>query len=331
MGLLSSGVGQYFVQTVLHATIIALVVEAVINTYHLTKFSYQIRLRFLVLLLPVLYLPFFFLLYPMRSSEHFRRHLALFDSNQWLMLRLWDDILLGHLFLAVLVGTALFFFFKEMVPFLKFYLGHHPSPHILVSGQFPRVEEVITRLTQDKGLPRPVVLVSAENAPTVYTSGLKTLVLSTSAVNMLDNDELEAIIAHELAHFTGGVSGINRAGLALRFMMFYNPIALLIFRRMVSDLERHCDDIAVTVTGKPLALASGLLKAFRCSPMKCTLTPNDYELSRTSTLEDKACRELVKERVNRILSPEEADDIPYYKLRLMVVAGFLTALLFFVV
>ena len=69
----------------------------------------------------------------------------------------------------------------------------------------------------------------------------------------MDDEELEAVISHELAHLAVAGYRIAQAALWLRFLMFYNPVALLIFRRILDDNEKSCDEIAVLASGKRLA------------------------------------------------------------------------------
>lgn len=335
MDFLSSSVGQYIVQTILHSTIIAIIVETILSSWHIRKPLPQIKFRFLALALPVLYLPVFYLLYPPRASSYFRQQSALFDFNQWMEIRIGGNVSLWHLFVAVLALTVGFFLVKEAIPVIRHYLSHRLTFPVMRRGEFPKLDVVLANLTNNGELPYPIVLASTTDTPAVYTLGSRTLVLSAATINILDMDELEAVIAHELAHFTRWVVNINRASLLLRFVLFYNPIALLVFRRIIHDNEKLCDDIAVAVTGKRLALASGLLKVFRHTATEPSPTHgnglNVILSPRVSALEDIACRELVKERVTRILHPDEAGIVPYQNYRFLVTAGMLMALLFFVV
>jgi tryptophan synthase beta subunit len=41
-------------------------------------------------------------------------------------------------------------------------------------------------------------------------------------------------------------------------VMFYNPVALMEFRRIVQEEEKICDDVAVSLTGGGAALAGAL-------------------------------------------------------------------------
>jgi hypothetical protein len=46
-------------------------------------------------------------------------------------------------------------------------------------------------------------------------------------------------------------------------LMFFNPVVLLEFRRATQDEEKICDDMAVSLTHKPHALAGTLKKLYR--------------------------------------------------------------------
>ena len=48
----------------------------------------------------------------------------------------------------------------------------------------------------------------------------------------------------------------------LRVLMFYNPVILMEFRRIVQEEEKICDDLAVAMTGDRKAMAGALRKFF---------------------------------------------------------------------
>lgn len=335
MDFLNSSLGQYLVQTVFHSVIIAFVVESLLRVWHIQEPFSQIKFRLLVLLLPVLYLPFFYLLYPPRAGVYFHGQVALINFNQWLELRVGGGIAVWHLFVALLALTTLLFVLKEVIPGVKYYLGHRPSFPVIKEGQFPKLDSVLANISKVRGFPMPALFLSPEDTPVVHSLGRRGLVLSASTINLLDSEELEAVITHELAHLIRQSSGVNRLLLALRFLMFYNPVALLIFHRIINDNERLCDDMAVSLTGRRMALGSGLLKVFRHTAVgsapglagdsKGRLSPQ------TGTLESRSRRELVKERLERLLQPDKAGDVPYQNFRVVLTAGLLVALLFFVV
>ncbi|MFH1169681.1 MAG: M56 family metallopeptidase [Chloroflexota bacterium] len=331
----SSAIGQYVLQTYLHSVIIAIVIEAIIAFWHLQRPRIQVRFRLLVLL-PGLYLPLFNLLYPPRSGIFFHQAVAIFDFSQWLRLRLVGGLALWHLLAAMLALTALYFLLREAIPTARHYLGHHHRLPTVNDGQFPKLDSVLDSLSRHRGFPKPLVLLSPEAHPIIYTMDRRRLVLSASVINTLDTDELEAVIAHELAHFTREIYITGWICLVLRFLTFYNPVALIVFRRIINDSEKTCDDMAIATTGKRLALASGLLKVFlhSAATTQAAIPSEDdrwLRLSpRLSALEDRASRELLKERVERTLHPEE-DGVSHPNPRLAATAILLATLLFFVV
>ncbi len=71
-------------------------------------------------------------------------------------------------------------------------------------GEFPALHATVTRLAQAADLPVPAVYVADRETPLAMTTGLSTddaeLVVSTGLLNALDDRELEAVVAHELAH-----------------------------------------------------------------------------------------------------------------------------------
>ncbi len=151
MDFLNSGLGQYIVQTVFHSVIIAIVVESMIRIWHIQEPFHQIKFRLLVLLLPVLYLPFYYLLYPPRTGAHFHGEVALIDFSQWLGLRLGGGIATWHLFVALLALTTSFFVIREAIPSIRYYFGHHPSFPVIEEGQFPKLDSVLANLSSTKG------------------------------------------------------------------------------------------------------------------------------------------------------------------------------------
>lgn len=158
-----------------------------------------------------------------------------------------------------------------------------------VSGQFPTgietdeqslLEAHVRRLAQQAAIPTPAVAVVAPAEPLVLSSGLQpatsTILVSRRTVHMLDNDELEAVLAHEIAHIANRdtavmtVSAIPKRVLGVSptsitpilFVMVPNRILETCIGLLISALGRTreyaADDGAVELTGSPAALASAL-------------------------------------------------------------------------
>jgi Zn-dependent protease with chaperone function len=86
------------------------------------------------------------------------------------------------------------------------------------------------------------------------------IVISEDLLTSLDPDELDGIVAHELAHLEARDVSIAVLGGWLRDLVAWNPIAHLAQRALSANREFEADRRAVAITGQPLAVASGLLK-----------------------------------------------------------------------
>lgn len=328
MDSIFAAIGQYFWQTILYSCIIALIIEAIIRISRIKQPLLEIKLRSLSLWLPIIYLPLLYLIYPARNSAEFR-HTALFDSNQWLELRIWGDLALWHIAAEAAGITVIFFIVRELVPLLGYWFGEEPDLPALTPGQLPAVDIALEHLIKATRQPAPEIWISSEPAPAIYTLKRRALVISKSAIELLDTDELEAALAHEFAHLSKENALRGRLLLTLRLLMFYNPVALLVYHRIDYDTERLCDEMAVSFTGRRLALASGLLKILRrASDSSGRKTKISLY---TAPMEERAHLALGRERAARLLRSAASPATNHANKQLAVTAGLLMALLSFIV
>ena len=187
----------------------------------------------------------------------------------------WAGLLSGlgptmtTLLASLLVGTAVVFLVQEVWPALRSrrrHLGHRVAADERLRASLERVWAA----WQARGLaPRrgrkPVALELDSQRPAAALEGIvfPTVVVSRGLLATVDDAELDAVVAHEIAHLaTGG----NRESLVLwtlRALQAFNPCALLIFRALLEAREAHCDWLAATVTERPGTLASALLHSRR--------------------------------------------------------------------
>lgn len=86
------------------------------------------------------------------------------------------------------------------------------------------------------------------------------IVVSSGLLDLLDEEELEACLGHELAHIKNRDRFVRKTSSFLRAIMFYNPFAYFIESVIYREREFLADIIASRVTKKPEALASALIK-----------------------------------------------------------------------
>jgi Zn-dependent protease with chaperone function len=117
-----------------------------------------------------------------------------------------------------------------------------------------------------------------------------------------------------------------------RALMWFNPAFQVLSRAMARDAEWRADEDAAAACGDRLALASGLIKLHRATtsagvlPVRRTLPlagALSGPLARVRSLD-------VEVRCRRLLDGPPRP-LPFLRARLVLAAGSLTALLFFVV
>ena len=92
------------------------------------------------------------------------------------------------------------------------------------------------------------------------------LVLDPSLVARLDRHELEGLCAHELAHLRRGDPLTALVVGVVRDLAFFLPALHVAARWIRHEQEEGADALAARMTGRPGALASGILKVWRGAP-----------------------------------------------------------------
>lgn len=97
-----------------------------------------------------------------------------------------------------------------LVTFLYLELGrigtveHHGDATQVTSEEFPILHSITTRIALQFDVPVPSIAIVHRSEPEAITVGYRpgnvTLILSQGTLNALDDNQLEAVVAHELAH-----------------------------------------------------------------------------------------------------------------------------------
>ena len=166
---------------------------------------------------------------------------------------------------------------------------------IVSKEQYPRLHEIVERLSADNGIPKPKVAIVNSRVPNAFATGKSpksSLVAVTSGIlDLLDDDELEAVIGHELSHvrsrdvlvltlasvfsmvawylvqfgFFGGLQGRGRnssggTAIVILVALITWVVSFLIIRAISRYREYSADRSGAIMTGKPDKLANALLK-----------------------------------------------------------------------
>jgi beta-lactamase regulating signal transducer with metallopeptidase domain len=117
---------------------------------------------------------------------------------------------------------------------------------------------------------RPVQLLESSlvDAPTVIGFLKPVILLPTSAVTGLTMQQLESLLAHELAHIRRHDYLVNILQSVIETLLFYHPAVWWVSQRVRVEREHCCDDVAVGVSGSAVVYARALerLESLRQQP-----------------------------------------------------------------
>src|SRR5712675_389521 len=163
--------------------------------------------------------------------------------------------------------------------------------------QLPRAYAAVERLTAKQGLPMPKIYVLPTESPNAFATGRNpqhaSVAVTRGILQLLDDEELEGVLAHELGHVKnrdiltssiaatlagaitmvarmgywaslfGGYGGRDRdrggGGLSALLMIIVAPIAAALIQLAISRTrEYEADATGAATTGDPYALARAL-------------------------------------------------------------------------
>ena len=96
------------------------------------------------------------------------------------------------------------------------------------------------------------------DVPTVIGWMKPVVLLPASALSGLTLTQLEAILAHELAHIRRHDYLVNLLQTLVETLLFYHPAVWWLSRQIRIERENCCDDLAVSLCGDPLSYARAL-------------------------------------------------------------------------
>src|SRR5687767_5085188 len=124
----------------------------------------------------------------------------------------------------------------------------------------PEWQHALARLTRRIRLTRPVRLLesAAVEVPTVIGWLRPVVLLPLTALTGLSRQQLETILAHELAHVRRHDFIVNLFQTAVETLFFYHPAVWWISSKIRMEREHCCDDLAVELCGNPVLYARAL-------------------------------------------------------------------------
>jgi beta-lactamase regulating signal transducer with metallopeptidase domain len=143
-------------------------------------------------------------------------------------------------------------------------------------------QQMTSRLARRLHISRPIRLLqsAAVEVPTVIGWLRPVVLLPVSALAGLAPHQLEAILAHELAHIRRHDYLVNLLQTLVETLLFYHPAVWWLSRRIRIERENCCDDVAVSLCGDPYTYARALanLEALRGDRTHLALAANGGSL-----------------------------------------------------
>lgn len=134
--------------------------------------------------------------------------------------------------------------------------------------------EALRRVEQTHGARGPLTLriTAGSLEPGVFGIFRPVLLWPAGISAHLDDEQMEAILAHEVAHVRRRDNLTAALNMLVQAVFWFHPLVWWLGARMVDERERACDEEVVTAGSNPEVYADGLLRACRfCveSPLAC--------------------------------------------------------------
>jgi heat shock protein HtpX len=194
-------------------------------------------------------------------------------------------------------GMILGFIFAGVTNFISYFFSdkialamYRAQP--VTREQLPRIYTVVEQLTQKAGLPMPKLYVIPTDSPNAFATGRSpnhaSVAVTQGILSLLDDEELEGVLAHELGHvrnrdiltssiaatLAGAITVLARMGMFFGFggdrdrdrgggilMLLLAPFAAMLIQLWVSRTrEYEADATGAGITHNPYALARALQK-----------------------------------------------------------------------
>lgn len=174
-------------------------------------------------------------------------------------LHLFKDYFNEHLPLVVslwILGMTFFLLrFLGGLIFLQHLRSHK------VQAFSPLWENRVLELRKQLGLKRPVQLLESAlvKVPMVIGWIKPVILLPIGAVNALSPQQIEAILAHELAHIKRHDYLLNIIRSLVEVLFYFNPAVWWLSAQIRTEREHCCDDMALAVCGDSLSYVRALV------------------------------------------------------------------------
>src|SRR5213594_3847778 len=135
------------------------------------------------------------------------------------------------------------------------------------------LQQYVDLVGEFEGVPRVRVrVVESDDAIAMAVGGRRrTILVSRGLLELLEKDEIETVVAHELMHLKHHDAEFKVFSRVLSRILFFDPFSKFFDPAVHREREYLADEMGGRSTGKPAALASALVKiASRGTPAKAS-------------------------------------------------------------
>ena len=192
-------------------------------------------------------------------------------------------------------GLIMALVFGSLMNFIMYFFSHRMvlamyRARVVSEQDAPELYRMVDRLRQRAGLPMPVVAIADQEQPNAFATGRSpskaVVAVTTGILRYMPADELEGVIAHELAHIknrdmlistvAAGIAGAigylpwlfmfgrgdddgGHHPIVAAILIIIGPIAAMIIQYAVSrQREFEADRVGAEILGRPIPLAKAL-------------------------------------------------------------------------
>jgi len=196
-----------------------------------------------------------------------------------------------------ITGVAMALIFSGVVVLIQWYLGpilikHMTNMREMKENEFPEIHRIVDRISREAGIPKPKLYVVYSSEPNAFafgrTQSTSNIAVHTGLLNVLDQKEVEGVLAHEIGHIKHRDVAVmtiasmlpillyylvlvatprdsrDRGGAAMLLIWIGAMVAQFIGQLFVLWLSRkreyYADAFSAYITKSPTALMSGLAK-----------------------------------------------------------------------
>ncbi len=206
--------------------------------------------------------------------------------------------------MALLMNIFAYFYSDKIVLSMS-------GARIVSESEYPRLHRIVERVANAANIPKPRVAVIDSNAPNAFATGRgpknSVVAVTRGLLSILNEEEVEAVIGHEIAHvkhrdilistiaatLAGAITYLaylgrwgvlfstsdrrrNEGSIAAALLAaVLAPIAAMLVQLAISrEREYDADEEGARITGKPMELANALIKISGAKKVGLTVNVN---------------------------------------------------------